>query len=108
MAAKGNSTVTLMAGGDIGPVYEPTEQFAELIMPVWQQADLRIGQCGFILTEFDLSGSGFHCQYESRQNSAWQLWSFPVLMPVGVECCVSQLKDIAWTPSPSMASVEVF
>ena len=24
-------TVTLMIGGDIGPVYEPTEEFAELI-----------------------------------------------------------------------------
>ena len=45
MAVKSDATVTLMAGGDIGPVYEPTEQFAELILPVLQQADLRIGQC---------------------------------------------------------------
>ena len=39
------NTVTLMAGGDIGPVSGPTEKFAELITPVLRQADLRFGQC---------------------------------------------------------------
>jgi hypothetical protein len=29
MAEQGKSTVTLMSGGDIGPVYEPTEEFAD-------------------------------------------------------------------------------
>src|SRR5262245_5581549 len=51
MAAQSNSTVTLMAGGDIGPVYEPTEQFAELSRPVWQQAGLRIGRCEMTYAE---------------------------------------------------------
>ena len=41
MAQKSDTTVTLMSGGDIGPVYEPTEEFAELIAPVLRQADLR-------------------------------------------------------------------
>jgi hypothetical protein len=35
------STLTLMAGGDIGSVYEPTAQFAELIAPALRAADLR-------------------------------------------------------------------
>ncbi len=39
------NTVTLMTGGDIGPVYKPTEEFAELIAPVMAQADIRLGQC---------------------------------------------------------------
>ncbi len=39
------NTVTLMAGGDIGPVIKPVDQFAELIAPVLQQADIRFGQC---------------------------------------------------------------
>jgi poly-gamma-glutamate synthesis protein (capsule biosynthesis protein) len=40
-----------MAGGDIGPVYEPTAQFAELIAPVLRQADLRFGQCERVYSE---------------------------------------------------------
>jgi len=44
MAAGKEATVTLMAGGDIGPIVEPTEQFAELIAPVLRQADLRFGE----------------------------------------------------------------
>ena len=43
--AQNTNTVTLMTGGDIGPVYEPTEEFAELIAPVLKQADIRLGQC---------------------------------------------------------------
>ena len=38
MADNKNSTVTLMTGGDIGPVYEPTEEFADLIAPLLRQA----------------------------------------------------------------------
>ena len=45
MTAKKSATVTLMAGGDIGPVYEPTEQFAKLISPLLKKADIRLGQC---------------------------------------------------------------
>ena len=37
--------VTLLAGGDIGPGFEPTDQFAELILPLLKQADLRFAQC---------------------------------------------------------------
>ena len=39
------STVTLMAGGDVGPVVKPVDQFAEKILPVFKQADIRFGQC---------------------------------------------------------------
>jgi poly-gamma-glutamate synthesis protein (capsule biosynthesis protein) len=45
MAEKKDGTVILMTGGDIGPVYKPTEEFAELIAPVMRQADIRLGQC---------------------------------------------------------------
>ena len=51
MAERSDSTVTLMTGGDIGPVYEPTEEFAELIAPVLAQADLRLGQCERVYSE---------------------------------------------------------
>ena len=44
-------TVTLLAGGDIGPRYEPTDQFAELVLPVLRQADLRFAQCERVYSE---------------------------------------------------------
>ena len=58
MSDNSTSTVTLMAGGDIGPVSGPTEKFAELITPVLRQADLRFGQC-----ERTYSKRGWEPQY---------------------------------------------
>ena len=50
MAAKNNDAVTLMAGGDIGPIVQPTEKFSDLIRPVLEQADLQVDAgCDLIL-----------------------------------------------------------
>lgn len=45
MAKNVDGKVTLLAGGDVGPVLKPVDQFAELIAPVLQQADIRLAQC---------------------------------------------------------------
>jgi hypothetical protein len=37
--------VTLLAGADVGPVVKPVEQFAERIIPVLREADIRFAQC---------------------------------------------------------------
>src|SRR5262249_53421860 len=69
--------VTLMSGGDIGPVYEPTEEFAELIAPVLKQADLRLGQCERVYSErgwppqFALGPSGQHARLHPRMAGVW-------------------------------------
>lgn len=34
-----------MAGGDVGPIIKPVDRYAELIAPVFQQADIRFAQC---------------------------------------------------------------
>ncbi|MDI7258756.1 MAG: CapA family protein [Thermodesulfobacteriota bacterium] len=39
------STLTLLAGGDVGPVVKPVDRFAEKIIPVIRQADIRFVQC---------------------------------------------------------------
>src|SRR5690349_1859192 len=39
------ANITLMAGGDIGPRFPPTREFAELIAPTLAKADIRFGQC---------------------------------------------------------------
>jgi poly-gamma-glutamate synthesis protein (capsule biosynthesis protein) len=78
MGATAGATVTLMAGGDIGPVYEPTEQLAELIAPVLRQADLRLGQCERTYSErgsdpqFGFGPHGEHSRLHPRMAGVWR------------------------------------
>jgi hypothetical protein len=37
--------VTLPVGADVGPMIKPVDQFAEKIIPVMKQADIRFAQC---------------------------------------------------------------
>ena len=77
MTEKNGATVTLMSGGDIGPVYEPTEEFAELIAPVFREADLRLGQCERTYSErgwapqFSYGPGGEHSRLHPRMASVW-------------------------------------
>src|SRR5688500_344012 len=61
-----NNTVTLLAGGDIGPAVEPADQLAELVLPLLRQADLRFGQCERIYSE---RGG---CRFSPRLSSIWK------------------------------------
>ena len=38
-------TLTLLAGGDVGPMVQPVTRLADLIAPVLDRADFRFGQC---------------------------------------------------------------
>ena len=66
--------ITLMAVGDIGPVYEPADQYAEFVAPVLAQADIRLGQCERTYSEkghkpnFDNGPSGNH----AKTPGAWR------------------------------------
>ncbi len=42
---KQTNTLTLIAGGDVGPIIGPVDRLAELVAPVLRQADVRIAQC---------------------------------------------------------------
>ena len=44
MASEKN-TVTLMAGGDIDPIFDDPDRLADLVLPVLKQADIRFAQC---------------------------------------------------------------
>jgi poly-gamma-glutamate synthesis protein (capsule biosynthesis protein) len=39
------NTVTLMAGGDIDPIFDEPDRLADLVLPVLKQADIRFAQC---------------------------------------------------------------
>ena len=42
---KSLNTLTLIAGGDVGPVIEPVDRLADLVQPVLREADVRVAQC---------------------------------------------------------------
>ena len=51
MAIEQEGRVTLMAVGDVGPIYEPVEPLVELAVPVLRQGDLRLAQCERVYSE---------------------------------------------------------
>ncbi len=73
MSTEQRPTVTLMAGGDVGPRFEPTAKFAELIAPTLAQADLRFAQCERLYStrgedpQF-IQGPGAHALSDRREN----------------------------------------
>ena len=77
MAVNSSGNVTLMTGGDIGPIYEPTEEFAELIAPVLKQADVRLGQCERVYSQrgtepqFTYGPGGQHSRLHPRMAGVW-------------------------------------
>ena len=107
MTQQSKATVTLMAGGDIGPVYEPTEQFAELIAPVLQQADIRLGQCERSYSErglqpqFSYGPNGNHSRLHPRFASIWKAAGIDV-----VSLASNHMMD--WGIDPVMDTIELF
>src|SRR4051812_11907537 len=106
MAQKNTGSVTLMAGGDIGPVHEPVEQFAELIAPVLQQADLRFGQC-----ERTYSERGADPQFTWPSGGHTRL---PVHMAAIYKAANIDIISLAsnhamdWGPDPVVDTMELF
>lgn len=107
MADKSNATVTLMSGGDIGPVYEPTEEFAELIAPVLRQADLRLGQCERTYSErgwvpqFATGPGGQHSRLHPRMAAVWNAAGIDV-----VSLASNHAMD--WGPEALLDTAELF
>ena len=107
MAEQGNSTVTLMSGGDIGPVYEPTEEFAELIAPVLKQADLRLGQCERVYSErgwepqFALGPGGQHTRLHPRMAGVWDAAGIDIVS-------IASNHAMDWGPEAMLDTVDFF
>ena len=107
MAAHDQSAVTLMAGGDIGPVVEPTEKFAELINPVLQQADLRFGQCERTYStrgsdpQFAYGPGGQHTRLDPSMAGIWKATAMDV-----VSLASNHAMD--WGPDALLDTVDLF
>jgi poly-gamma-glutamate synthesis protein (capsule biosynthesis protein) len=107
MAKQGNSTVTLMSGGDIGPIYEPTEEFAELIAPVLKQADLRLGQCERVYSErgwtpqFALGPGGQHTRLHPRMAGVWDAAGIDIVS-------IASNHAMDWGPEAMLDTIDFF
>jgi len=107
MADKSNGTVTLMTGGDIGPVYKPTEEFAELIAPVLRQADIRLGQCERTYSlrgqepQFAYGPGGQHSRLHPDMAGVWNAAGIDI-----VSLASNHAMD--WGPEAMLDTVELF
>ncbi len=107
MTEKSTGTVTLMAGGDVGPTFEPTEQFAELISPVLQQADIRLAQCERIYSErgadpqFALGTSGQHSHLHPRMAAVWKAAGIDIIS-------LASNHAMDWGPDALVDTIDLF
>jgi hypothetical protein len=107
MANNNAQVVTLMAGGDIGPVVEPTERFGELITPVLRQADLRFGQCERTYSkrgcepQFAYGPGGQLTRLDPKLSGVWQSTGMDVIS-------VASNHSMDWGPEPVLDTVELF
>jgi poly-gamma-glutamate synthesis protein (capsule biosynthesis protein) len=107
MSDASNGTVTLISGGDIGPVYEPTEEFAELIAPIYRQADLRLGQCERVYSErgqppqFALGPGGQHTRLHPRMAGVWDAAGIDIVS-------VASNHAMDWGPDALLDTVDFF
>ena len=75
---KAVNTVTLVAGGDVGPVHKPVDRLAERILPVLQEADLRFTQCERTYSQrgrppqWSLGSGGHHSRLDPEMASVFK------------------------------------
>jgi len=106
MATEG-SAVTLMAGGDIGPIIKPTERFAELIRPVLDQADLRFGQCERTYStrgwepQFANGPGGNLTRLDPSMAGVWEATNMDVIS-------LASNHAMDWGPEPVIDTIELF
>lgn len=96
-----------MAGGDIGPVIAPAEQFAELIIPTFQQADLRFGQCERVYSErgwvpqYNNGPGGQHSRLPASMASVWDAAGIDIIS-------FASNHTMDWGPEPVLDTLELF
>lgn len=106
MAARNDAAVTLMAGGDIGPVVGPAEKFAELITPVLQQADLRFGQCERTYSrrgwepQFAYGPSGQRTRLDPGMAGIWKAARMDVIS-------LASNHAMDWGPEPLLDTIDL-
>ncbi|MBI4526946.1 MAG: CapA family protein [Deltaproteobacteria bacterium] len=105
---KSNNSVSLLAGADIGPVVEPVDQFADLVLPSLKEADLRFAQCERTYSEGGHSpgwgtgsGGGEHSRLHPRLASIWKTAQIDV-------ASLASNHTMDWGPEALLDTLELF
>src|ERR1700761_9122205 len=107
MAEKTNVTATLVAGGDTGPIIEPVDEYAELILPEWRKADVRFAQCERTYSQrgrrpqFVGSTGGGHSRLSPHMASIWQSTGTEVIS-------LASNHTMDWGPDPLLDTRKMF
>jgi poly-gamma-glutamate capsule biosynthesis protein CapA/YwtB (metallophosphatase superfamily) len=107
MADSDKKTVSLVAGGDTGPIKEPVDRYADLIRPVWMQADLRFAQCERTYSERGMdpqwtgSTGGSHSRLHPRLASIWETAGIDVIS-------LASNHTMDWGPDPLLDTRKLF
>jgi poly-gamma-glutamate synthesis protein (capsule biosynthesis protein) len=107
MTASNDGAVTLMAGGDIGPIVAPTEEFAELVEPVLAQADIRFGQCERTYStrgwepQFAYGPGGNLTRLPPEMAAVWQYANMDVIS-------IASNHTMDWGPEPMLDTRALF
>src|SRR5215813_11111338 len=102
-----NKTVTLLAGGDIGPMHKTTEEkISEFILPALRQADLRFAQCERLYSnrgwcEFPRKAEGQSSRLPPDRASIWEMTNIEVMSVASNHC-------MDWGPEAMLDTVDLF
>jgi poly-gamma-glutamate synthesis protein (capsule biosynthesis protein) len=101
------ATLTLVAGGDVGPMIQPVNRLTELIAPVLATADFRFGQC-----ERTYSERGFYPRWTTIPGGQWSRLpaDYADLFKTANFDVVSLASNHAldWSYEPMFDTVELF
>ena len=102
------NTLTLMAGGDVGPIIEPVDRLAELIKPVLAQADFRVAQCERVYSE-----RGFYEEWKTTIPGGKHVRQPPRLASIfkaaGIDVVsLASNHSLDWGYDPLLDSVDLF
>src|SRR5512139_2379474 len=97
------STLTLLGCGDVGPIHEPVDAFAELAKPTLTQADLRFAQVERVYSErgaLQVHSGDIHSRVSPHMASIFSACGFDV-------ASVASNHAMDWGPEALLDSIEV-
>ncbi len=97
------SAITLLGCGDVGPIHEPVDAFAELVKPTLAQADLRFAQVERVYSErgaLQVHSGDAHSRVSPHLASVFSACGFDVVS-------VASNHAMDWGPDALLDSIEV-
>jgi poly-gamma-glutamate synthesis protein (capsule biosynthesis protein) len=100
-------TLTLLAGGDVGPVVQPVDRLPELVAPLLRSADVRFAQC-----ERTYSTRGFLPSWTTIPNGRWSRLDpeyASVFRAAGIDVVsLASNHALDWSYEPLFDTIDLF